>query len=165
LQRAFPAARNVVRTMPNTPSRIGAGMTGWCSALPLSAADRALFQGLMDAMGQAVEIPESQMDALTGVSGSGPAYVFEFAAALREAGVAAGLAPAVAETLANQTILGAAQLLVRRGLPAETLRNEVTSPNGTTFAGLQRMAAGEFRPLIAATVLAAKARAEELSRD
>jgi pyrroline-5-carboxylate reductase len=165
LQRAFPAARNVVRTMPNTPSRIGAGMTGWCSALPLSDSDRAVVQGLMDAMGQAVEIPESQMDALTAVSGSGPAYVFEFAAALREAGVAAGLAPDVAETLANQTILGAARLLVRRGLPAETLRNEVTSPNGTTFAGLQRMAAGHFRPLIAATVLAAKARAEELSRD
>jgi pyrroline-5-carboxylate reductase len=120
---------------------------------------------LLTAMGKAVEIPESQMDALTGVSGSGPAYVFEFAAALRDAGVAAGLEPAVAESLANETILGAARLLVHRGVPAETLRNEVTSPNGTTFAGLQRLAAGEFRPLMTAVVAAAKARAEELSRD
>jgi len=165
LQRAFPAARNVVRTMPNTPSRIGAGMTGWCSAHSLTPADRGLVQTLLGAMGQSVEVAESQMDALTGVSGSGPAYVFEFAAALRDAGVAAGLQSDVAEQLANQTILGAARLLVARGIPAETLRNEVTSPNGTTFAGLQRLEAGGFRPLIAATVLAAKARAEELSRD
>jgi pyrroline-5-carboxylate reductase len=165
LRRVFPAARNVVRTMPNTPSRIGAGMTGWCSALPLIPADRAVVQGLLDAMGRAVEVPESQMDALTGVSGSGPAYVFEFAAALRDAGVAAGLESNVAEALANQTILGAAKLLAARGVPAEVLRNEVTSPNGTTFAGLQRLAAGDFRPLMAAAVMAAKLRAEELSRD
>lgn len=165
LSRAFPFARNVVRTMPNTPSRIGAGVTGWCAASPLRPSDAETLQTLLGAMGKAVEIPEGQMDALTGVSGSGPAYVFEFAAALRDAGVAAGLEPAVAETLANETILGAARLLARRGVPAETLRNEVTSPNGTTFAGLQRLAAGEFRPLMTAVVAAAKARAEELSRD
>jgi pyrroline-5-carboxylate reductase len=165
LGRVFPFARNVVRTMPNTPSRIGAGMTGWCAASPLRPSDAETLQTLLGAMGKAVEIPESQMDALTGVSGSGPAYVFEFAAALRDAGVAAGLEPAVAELLANETILGAARLLARRGVPAEVLRNEVTSPNGTTFAGLQRLAAGEFRPLMTAVVAAAKARAEELSRD
>jgi pyrroline-5-carboxylate reductase len=165
LARTFPRARNLVRTMPNTPSRIGAGVTGWCSSSPLRPSDAETLLTLLEAMGKAVEIPESQMDALTGVSGSGPAYVFEFAGALRDAGVAAGLEYAVAEQLANETILGAAKLLAARGLPAETLRNEVTSPNGTTFAGLQRLAAGEFRPLLTAVVAAAKARAEELSRD
>jgi len=99
------------------------------------------------------------------VSGSGPAYVFEFAAALRDAGVAAGLAPETAQTLAVETLLGAARLLAQKNIEPETLRDQVTSPNGTTFAGLQRMAARDFRGLVRETVLAAKARAEELSKD
>lgn len=164
LARTFPAARNLVRTMPNTPSRIGAGMTGWCALAPLSAPDRTLVEGLLGAMGKSVEVAETQMDALTGVSGSGPAYVFEFAAALRDAGIAAGLEAKTAEALAVETLLGASRLLARRGLPPETLRDEVTSPNGTTFAGLQRLAAGDFRGLVRETVLAAKARAAELAR-
>jgi len=97
------------------------------------------------------------------LSGSGPAYVFEFAAALREAGIAAGLPAATAETLAVDTLLGSARLLARRQVPPEQLRDEVTSPNGTTAAGLRRLAAGDFRALIRDTVLAAKARSEELS--
>src|SRR5438034_1182366 len=83
-----------------------------------------------------LESPESEMDALTAVSGSGPAYVFEFAAALRDAGVAAGLAASTAEKLTVETLLGAARLLARKNVDPETLRNQVTSPNGTTFAGL-----------------------------
>ncbi|MGH7997379.1 MAG: pyrroline-5-carboxylate reductase [Opitutaceae bacterium] len=163
LGQVFPNARNVVRTMPNTPARIGAGITGWCSAAPLSTPDRAFLARLLRTLGQDIEIPEGQMDALTAVGGSGPAYVFEFAAALREAGVAAGLAPANAERLASETLLGAARLLARRGVPPEQLRDEVTSPNGTTFAALQRLAAGNFRGLIREAVLAAKIRSEELS--
>jgi len=165
LGAVFPQARNIVRTMPNTPSQIGAGITGWCAAAPLGPADRAIVAALLGAMGQSVEIPEAQMDALTGVSGSGPAYVFEFAAALREAGIAAGLEAAVAEQLAIETLLGASRLLARRQASPEKLRDQVTSPNGTTFAGLQRLAARDFRGIIEETVLAAKARAEELSRD
>ena len=165
LQRVFPQARNIVRTMPNTPGQIGAGITGWCVTAPLSATDRATVETILGALGKAVEVSEAQMDAVTGVSGSGPAYVFEFAAALRDAGVAAGLAPETAQTLAVETLLGASRLLARKNIEPETLRNQVTSPNGTTFAGLQRMAARDFRGLVREAVLAAKARSEELSKD
>ncbi len=165
LVKVFPRARNVVRTMPNTPGQIGAGITAWCSRDPLSNADQASVEKILGALGQVVSVPESQMDAITAVSGSGPAYVFEFAAALRDAGVAAGLAPDVAMKLAQETLLGSARLLARRQIDPETLRNQVTSPNGTTYAGLQRMGARDFRGLIRETVLAAKTRSEELSKD
>lgn len=165
LARVFPGARNIVRTMPNTPGQIGSGMTAWCARDPLAAADRLAVEKILGALGQFVSVPEEQMDAVTAVSGSGPAYVFEFAAALREAAIAAGLPADVAHQLAVQTLLGAAQLLARKNVEPETLRNQVTSPNGTTFAGLQQMAAHGFRDLIRQTVLAAKTRSEELSQD
>lgn len=165
LARVFPRARNLVRSMPNTPGQIGAGITGWSAAQPLAAGDRATVDALLQALGQAVEVKEDDLDAVTGVSGSGPAYVFEFAAALRDAGVAAGLNRPTAEKLAVETLLGAARLLARQQIDPETLRDQVTSPNGTTFAGLQRLQAGNFRGLIRDTVLAAQARAKELSQD
>jgi pyrroline-5-carboxylate reductase len=164
LAEVFPKARNLVRCMPNTPGRIGAGITAWCAIRELAPADRAIVVTILGALGRMVEIPETQMDAVTGLSGSGPAYVFEFAAALRDAGVAAGLAPDAAESLARETLLGAAMLLARENKSSEKLRDEVTSPNGTTFAGLKRLSAGDFRGLIRETVLAAKARSEELSQ-
>lgn len=164
LNRAFPRARNVVRTMPNTPGQIGAGITAWCARDPLAAADRAILTQLLDALGQSVEVPENDLDAVTGLSGSGPAYVFEFAAALRDAGVAAGLTRAAAEKLAVETLLGSARLLARKQIEPEILRDQVTSPNGTTYAGLQRLKAGDFRGLIKETVLAATARSKELSQ-
>jgi pyrroline-5-carboxylate reductase len=169
LAATFPAARNLARFMPNTPARIGAGMTGWCTAHPLAPQDVAVATSLLNALGRAVEIPEPQMDALTAVSGSGPAYVFEFAAALRDAGVAAGLEPSTAHLLAVETLLGASRLLAATATDGtrpdpEALRNQVTSPNGTTAAGLRRLAEGGFRGLIRDTVLAAKARSDELSR-
>jgi pyrroline-5-carboxylate reductase len=165
LVRAFPRARNIVRTMPNTPGQIGAGITAWCAHTPLSEADRGVVESLLDALGTKVEVPEADLDAVTGVSGSGPAYVFEFAAALRDAGVAAGLVPETANRLAVETLLGAARLLARKQVDPEILRDQVTSPNGTTFAGLQRMKARDFRGLIRETVLAATARSKELSAD
>ena len=165
LVRAFPRARNIVRTMPNTPGQIGAGITGWCARAPLSAADRATVQALLDALGQAIEVAEEDLDAVTGVSGSGPAYVFEFAAALRDAAVAAGLTRPTAEKLAVETLLGSARLLARKAIDPETLRDQVTSPNGTTFAGLQQMKARDFRGVLRDAVLAATARSKELSQD
>jgi len=165
LSRTFPHARALVRTMPNTPGQIGAGITGWCTSDPLDEGDRQLVSAVLEAMGATVEVEEKDMDALTAVSGSGPAYVFEFAAALRDAGIAAGLSRHVAEKLSVETLLGAARLLARKAIDPEVLRNQVTSPNGTTFAGLQRMAARDFRGTIQETVAAAKARSEELSRD
>jgi pyrroline-5-carboxylate reductase len=163
LTRAFPGARAVVRSMPNTPGQIGAGMTGWCSGAPLSPADRRILDHLLGALGRSLELPESQLDAFTAVSGSGPAYVFEFAAALRDAAVAAGLEPAAARSLAVETLLGASRLLAARDLDPEALRNQVTSPNGVTAAGLRRMSEHNFRGMVRETVLAAKARSEELS--
>lgn len=165
LEKAFPRARNIVRTMPNTPGQIGAGITGWCARAPLASEDAKTVTKLLHALGEMVEVPEADLDAVTGVSGSGPAYVFEFAAALRDAGIAAGLARETAERLAIETLLGSARLLARKKIDPEILRDQVTSPNGTTFAGLQRMKAGDFRGLIKDTVLAATARSKELSRE
>lgn len=165
LAQVFPQARNVIWAMPNTPGQIGAGITGWCSLAPLDGDDRATVARLLGALGKQVEVQESQMDALTALSGCGPAYLFEFAAALRDGGIAAGLAPEVAQTLTVETLLGASRLLARRNIEPEILRNQVTSPNGVTFAGLKKMEARDFRGLIKDTLLTAKARSEEMAKD
>jgi pyrroline-5-carboxylate reductase len=165
LAAVFPRARALVRSMPNTPGQIGAGVTAWCAHSALSPTDRALVGAILGAMGQVVEIEETQLDAVTGLSGSGPAYVFEFTAALRDAGEAAGLPRDIAWKLAMETVLGSARLMARTGTEPETLRDQVTSPNGTTFAGLQRMKARDFRGVIKETVLTATARSVELSQD
>lgn len=165
LGTVFPRARALVRSMPNTPAAIGAGITGWCSRQPLSPEDRDRIIRLFGAIGHELEVPEAQIDALMAVSGCGPAFVFEFTAALRDAGVDAGLSRDQASLLALETVLGSARLMARTKAEPEDLRNQVTSPNGTTFAGLQRLAARDFRGMMRETVLAAKARSEELSRD
>lgn len=163
LAQAFPKARNIVRSMPNTPGQIGAGLTGWCSREPLSAPDRAIIDSIFGSLGRALEVPESQMDALTAISGCGPAYFYEFAAALRDAGLGLGFDPATAKLLAVETLIGAAELLAHRKVDPEVLRGEVTSPNGVTAAGLRRMADRDFRGLIHDAVAAARARSQELS--
>ena len=163
LAQAFPKARGLVRSMPNTPGQIGAGLTGWCADKALSPADRAILDKVFGALGAAVEVPEAQMDALTAISGAGPAYLFEFAAALRDAGLSLGFDPQTAKLLSVETILGAARLLARRDVDPEVLRAEVTSPNGVTAAGLRKMADRDFRGIIRETVAAARARSEELS--
>ncbi len=165
IAQTFPGARNVVRAMPNTPGQIGAGITGWCSLRPLSDGDRSIVTAILGSLGKTVELQESLLDAVTALSGSGPAYVFEFAAALREAGVAAGLTREAAYSLAVETILGSAKLMARSTAEAEELRNQVTSPNGTTYAGLKRMEARGFRDTILETVIAARDRSIELSRE
>ena len=153
LAQKVPKARNLVRAMPNTPGQIGAGVVGWASLQPTSTDDRQIVDLILGALGKMVALREDQLDAVTGLSGSGPAYVFEFAAALREAGIAVGLDR------------DTAKLLVQSPEEAEELRNQVTSPNGTTYAGLKRMEAHNFRSVIAETVLAATQRSEELSKD
>jgi pyrroline-5-carboxylate reductase len=166
LAQTFPGARNLVRAMPNTPGQIGAGITAWSSLQPLDAADIVTVNSILGSLGQVVAVNESQLDAVTGLSGSGPAYVFEFAAALRDAGEAAGLPRADAYRLAVETILGSAKLMAAQAqVEPEELRNQVTSPNGTTYAGLKRMEAHKFRETIRDTVLTATARSVELSRD
>jgi pyrroline-5-carboxylate reductase len=165
LAQAFPRARNIVRTLPNTPAAIGAAITPYCSLQPLTAADRTIVEKLLGALGSHLELDESHMDAVTVVSGSGPAFLFEFVAALRNGGVAAGLPRETAQKLALETVLGAAKLLAHTGREPEDLRDQVVSPNGTTFAGLQVMAGRQFREVMKEAVLAGAKRAGELSRD
>jgi pyrroline-5-carboxylate reductase len=163
LAAVFPRARNIVRSMPNTPARIGSGLTGWCSRAALSAADREVLDKVFGSLGLSIEIPEAQIDAFTAICGCGPAYVFEFAAALRDAALSMGFDPATAKLFAVETLLGASRLLARDGADPEVLRSEVTSPNGVTAAGLRRMADRDFRGMIREVVNAAKTRAVELS--
>ncbi len=165
LAQVFPHARNIVWAMPNTPGQIGAGVTGWCSRVALDPSDREAVEKLLGALGRQFEIPEDQMDALTALSGCGPAYLFEFAAALREAGTAAGLPRDLAQALTVETLLGSARLLAHRRIEPEVLRNQVTSPNGVTFAGLKKMESLGFRNLVTETILTAQARSAEMSKD
>jgi pyrroline-5-carboxylate reductase len=165
LAQSFPAARNVVRSLPNTPAAIGAGITPWCALQPLTPADRAIVEKLLGALGQQFELGEEHMDAVTALCGSGPAFLFEYVAGMRDAGVAAGLPAEVAAKVALETTLGAARLLAHTGGSPEALRDKVTSPNGTTFAGLHVLAGRGFRETLKETIAAAARRAGELSRD
>ena len=165
LTRFFPSARALVRVMPNTPGQIGAGISGWCSSTPLDEDDRATLLALLHALGREIEVKEHDMDALTAVAGSGPAYVFEFVAALREAGIRAGLTPDAAALLVQETVLGAAKLLAHTGASPDSLRDRVTSPNGTTAAALKVFGERDFRGMVAAAVSAAVRRSNELSAD
>lgn len=163
LAEKFSQARNIVRVMPNSPGQIGAGISAYSFQRPPEAEDRKLVEDILGSLGEHLELPEAQLDAVTAVSGSGPAYVFEFIAALREGGVAAGLDAGVALRLATATVAGSVRLLETAGSDPETLRDQVTSPGGTTLAGLEKMEAGRFRQVLRETVLAARDRSEELS--
>jgi len=160
----FPGVRNIVRAMPNTPGQIGAGMTAYAPLQTLTDADQQAVEQLLGALGTVLKVPEAELDAVTAVSGSGPAYLFEFTAALREAAAAVGLDAETAHKLAMQTVIGSAKLLETSGEDPETLRNFVTSPNGTTEAALNQMKAAGFRNLITDAVSAAKRRSIELAQ-
>jgi pyrroline-5-carboxylate reductase len=159
LAEALPGAR-IVRAMPNTPAAIGQGVTGLWSAEPDV---RDVAGPLFAAAGAVVWLDdEADFDALTGVSGSGPAYVFAFIEALAAAGVAAGLGADVAMALARGTVTGAAALAASDPAAADELRRRVTSPGGTTAAGLAVLMPG-LAPLVADTVAAAAARSRDLA--
>ena len=164
LAKAFPHARALVRAMPNLPGSIGAGIVGWSSLAPLAEADRAIALGVLGALGAVHSFPEEMLDSVTALGGSGPSFVFEFAAALREAGVAAGFTRELAAEFATEVLLGSAKLLKQSGEDADVLRDRVTSPHGTTYAGLQAMKSANFRDTILATILAARDRSRELAQ-
>ena len=164
LKSVFPNARAIVRAMPNTPGRIGAGVSAWCSNSKLPEADSGRVAQLLGALGSFHEVPESLMDAVTAVGGSGPGFVFEFTAALREAAVAAGFPSELADIFARSVVNGSGKLL-EDGTDPETLRNQVTSPRGTTAAGLDVFAKADLRGIVRDAVLAATRRGGELSRD
>ena len=156
----------VIRTMPNTPAQIGKGITGAVAGPEIGPDDRAAVDALLSAAGQVVWFDaEKDLDAVTAVSGSGPAYVFNLVEALAAAGVAQGLDEAAAMQLARQTVIGAAALMEADPAPASVLRENVTSPNGTTAAALAvLMADGGLTPLMQRAVDAARKRSEELGR-
>jgi len=154
----------VVRAMPNTPALLGVGITGLFANDQADGHQRDHAAGLLDAVGPTVWIDdESRMDAVTAVSGSGPAYVFLLAEAMQAAGVAEGLTPEAARALVQQTLLGAATMLTRLEEPADVLRARVTSPGGTTQAAIETFEAGGFRELVARAIAAATERGRQLS--
>lgn len=154
----------VVRCMPNTPALLGAGVTGLFANAQVDAAGRARAEGLLSSAGKTVWIDdEAKMDAVTAVSGSGPAYVFLLAEAMEAAAKAEGLPDEAARTLVLETLLGAARMLTESDADPTELRRRVTSPNGTTQAAIETFQAGGFEALVAKAIHAATERGRELS--
>jgi pyrroline-5-carboxylate reductase len=152
----------VVRAMPNTPATVGAGASAIAGGTHATDGDLAWAEGILGAVGTVARVPEKSLDAVTGLSGSGPAYVFLFAEALIEGGVTAGLPRPVSEELAIQTLLGAARLLAETDDGPEALRAAVTSPGGTTAAGLRELERNGVRSAVIEAVMAATRRSVEL---
>ncbi|MBC9248120.1 pyrroline-5-carboxylate reductase [Paracoccus sp. 11-3] len=166
-EAAFPGA-TIVRVMPNTPAAIGQGISALIGNARATDADLDMAEALMGAVGRVVRLEsEDQMDAVTGLSGSGPAYVFHMIEAMAQAGQAVGLSPELSLELARMTVAGAGALAVDADEDPAILRENVTSPGGTTAAGLMVLMNEEhgLRPLMKRTVAAATARGRELGRD
>jgi pyrroline-5-carboxylate reductase len=165
IERHLPSGLAVIRSMPNTPAAIGRGITVAVANIHVTAAQRRSCDALLRAVGEvAWAEQESLLDAVTAVSGSGPAYVFYLAECLAEAGRNAGLEPALAQRLARCTIAGAGELLHRSPLGADVLRRNVTSPNGTTHAALEVLMADDgLARLMREAVAAATRRSRELA--
>ncbi len=166
LASALPEGARIVRAMPNTPALVRAGATGICGNTAVGADELDLTRALFESVGVCWVAPsEALLDAVTGLSSSGPAYVFVFLEALGDAGVRMGLPRDAAYKLAFQTVLGAAQLATLQGQHPAVLKDQVTSPGGTTIAGVARLEAGGFRAAVYAAVEAATERSRELARE
>jgi pyrroline-5-carboxylate reductase len=165
LEGSLPAGTAIVRAMPNTPAAIGRGISVAFANARISTSQRKLASDLLAAIGKVEWITdEARMDAVTALSGSGPAYVFLLAEAMASAGIAAGLPPALATRLARETVTGSAELMHRSDLDAATLRQNVTSPGGTTAAALDvLMGPGGFEHLLTQAIIAATRRSRELA--
>lgn len=165
LGEGLPGRSRIVRAMPNTPALVGAGATAYCANAAASDADCEVAQALFASVGTAWQAPnEGMLDAVTGLSGSGPAYVFLLLEALADAGVRVGLPREAAHQLACQTVYGATKMAIETGRHPASLKDQVTSPGGTTIAGLEKLESGGVRAAIYAAVIAATARSRELSK-
>jgi pyrroline-5-carboxylate reductase len=162
LEAALGAGVPVVRAMPNTPALVGAGAAAIAPGSAATDDDLAWAESILGSVGTVVRVPERLLDAVTGLSGSGPAYVFLVAEALVEAGVLVGLPRDVAAALTTQTLLGSARLLAESGELPAVLRAQVTSPGGTTAAGLRALESAGFRAALLDAVSAATERSREL---
>jgi pyrroline-5-carboxylate reductase len=152
----------LVRVMPNTPCLVGQGASGYCMGANTSLADQRLVEQLLSAVGIAVPVEEKLLDAVTGLSGSGPAFGYLMIEALSDGGVLAGLPRDIALQLAAQTLKGAAEMVLATGEHPGRLKDQVTSPGGTTIVGLQALEAGGLRSALINAVAAAVKRSKEL---
>ncbi|MDN4598917.1 pyrroline-5-carboxylate reductase [Leifsonia virtsii] len=163
MESLLPDTISVVRAMPNTPAVVGKAVTGISAGSHTEEDDLALVRTLFETVGEVVEVPESQLDALSTISGSGPAYVFLLIEALTQAAVEKGFTPEQAATLVNGTFLGASELLVSSDEDPAELRRRVTSPNGTTERAIAVLADADLPALFTRATDAALARARELA--
>jgi len=164
LEAALPAGARVIRVMPNTPALVGAGAAGFALGKNATAADGELAKKLLSAVGLAVAVKESLLDAVTGLSGSGPAYVYQFIEALSDGGVAAGLPREVATQLAAQTVLGGAKMVLQTGQHPGVLKDQVTSPGGTTIEGIHELEKGQLRATVMSAVRASAEKSKKLGQ-
>jgi pyrroline-5-carboxylate reductase len=163
ISNALGTGNPVVRVMPNTPTLVGAGMAAASMGAGVTAAHKQFVLGFLAATGKVIEVTEDLQDAVTATSGSGPAYFFAFVEAMVAGAKALGLSEADAATLTIQTIVGAAQLLDESGKSPTTLRENVTSPNGTTAAALASFAVSDLNSMVATAMKAARDRSQELA--
>ena len=164
LEGGLEAGARIIRVMPNTPALVGASATGFALGKAARPEDGALAQKLFSAVGLAFELSEGLLDAVTGLSGSGPAYVYLFIEGLSDGGVAAGLPRDVATRLAAQTVLGSARMVLETGLHPGALKDMVTSPGGTTIEGLHELEKGKLRGTVISAVRAATERSKKLGQ-
>uniref|UniRef100_B8HPI1 Pyrroline-5-carboxylate reductase n=1 Tax=Cyanothece sp. (strain PCC 7425 / ATCC 29141) TaxID=395961 RepID=B8HPI1_CYAP4 len=163
LAEVFPHS-SLIRAMPNTPATVGAGMTAIASSASVSPTHKRQAAAIFQAIGEVVEVPESLMDAVTGLSGSGPGFIAIAIEALTDGGVAAGLPRAIAAKLALATVWGTAELLRQSGLHPAQLKDQVTSPGGTTIAGIAALEQSGFRSALIRAVQAASDRSKQLGQ-
>lgn len=162
LSRGLGAERRIIRVMPNTPCLVSAGASAFALGGAATPDDGQLVSSLLSTVGVAVQVSETLLDAVTGLSGSGPAYVYQIIEALSDGGVQMGLPRNIATLLAAQTLLGAARMVIETGEHPGALKDAVTSPGGTTIAGLHALESGGLRGCLMNAVKAATLRSREL---
>jgi pyrroline-5-carboxylate reductase len=164
LECALPEGQRVIRVMPNTPCLIGLGASGYALGTHATNDDGKLVASLLSAVGAAFEVSEKLLDAVTGLSGSGPAFVYSMIEALAAGGVAEGMSPELAGELAARTVAGAAEMVLQTGEKPAVLRDRVTSPGGTTLAGLGVLCERGFEEAVSDAVKAATRRSVQLGQ-
>lgn len=162
LQNHLPDGARICRVMPNTPALIGEGMSAFAMNVNCQSEDQKTVETVLNAVGKCVMVPEKLMNAITGLSGSGPAYVYLFIEALIEGGVTAGLPYATARECALQTVIGAAKMVSETGENPNALKSKVMSPAGTTASGLLALEAAAFKHAVISAVTEATKRSEQL---
>lgn len=164
LRQCFPHVKKIVRVMPNMPAQIAQGISCYAPESALTEEEKKTVESVLGAIGEFIEMPECRLDAVTALSGSGPGYIFEFAAAMIEGAKKIGFSDAEAEKLVKKTLLGSAMLLCQSPLSADELCTAVSSPGGTTLAGLEKFKNADFRNTVFEALVAAERRSGELSK-